>query len=155
MGFCIRAYYFGYFVLDCKGFWCSTTYCSCIFQWRERQMELGLCHRLISVAAGTVILPPDPAVAHITRVVRSRVSTGQAAVLQASWRQQGLWGNQCQNAWKRAKLACWLVGKRTVCWTPHEKKKRETWSINSRQPVDYAGLSESPLLLTGVFTLWL
>lgn len=38
-------------------------------------MELGLCYQLVSLADSTAILPPDPVVAHITRVGQSRLST--------------------------------------------------------------------------------
>ena len=41
--------------------------------------------------------------------------------------------------------------KGTEHWSAHEKKKGETESINSPQPIDCAGLSDSAVLPVGVF----
>lgn len=93
--------------------------------------------RVISLACSTAMLPPDPVVAHITRVVPSRLSTARR--LQCQLETVGPpWASvpECSEMGKTGKL---LISLRKDCvmeYTRDKKKKTETWSINSRQAVD-------------------
>lgn len=77
--------------------------------------------RVISLACSTAMLPPDPVVAHITRVIPSRLSTARR--LQCQLETVGsLWASvpECSEMGKTGKL---LISLRKDCVMEYETRK--------------------------------